>query len=61
MREIKLILIPVSDKIKIKIDREQQAISRRIRNHMDDKDGDYVIVVGEPELEYLKSIGRKLN
>ena len=61
MKEIKLVLIPVSDKIKIKIDRGQQAISRRIGNHMEDKDGDYVIVIGEKELEYLKSVGRKIN
>ena len=58
---VKIVLIPVNDEFELEVDSGQQAVSRRIGNHFEAKDCDYIVVVGEKEVEILKSVGRKIE
>ena len=60
MVKVKLLLIPVNRDIELTVDDREESVGRRIREGSQQKLDDYLVVIGEKEIEYLVSIGRKL-
>jgi len=58
---MKILLIPVNRDIELIVDERDESVSRRIRDGCKHKLDDYLVVIGEKEIEYLKSIGRKIE